>query len=435
MNESKDFKNKKNSIKGTSHGKLLEKPIFKKKSLSVYDSKNFKIELNNFTNNSNNNESFENNNILVNRKLTEKRIADFNMHLSLSRSNTNNLNQDSIFKKISDNTFNYNNENSINYNQNIEESIIDNVYLNKEKESRMKKDNNIKNTDEYETEDEINIPKLLNKSKNTNTQERELFEIAQMSYGGKKVFLFRIRLILMLIDIVILSLSGVISTVLYFEHFSVIRNKNVLTDSNNRVKIMCLLFSSIQVILLILRDSNIRTRENVKFFLNYSENPNVNTILTKSLFFEMFIHILQPYPFLSFHFQLEVMGRTITYSVSMLLYLLCIIRFYYIFLIINQWVVFSTERSKRIIRLLMDKNPLIMIFKSMLKYYGLTTILILFLTMTYLFSLIFKILEDYEYLSTFSEITNCIWYILVTLTKSKYYLSKLDMEILFLYLC
>ena len=132
----------------------------------------------------------------------------------------------------------------------------------------------------------------------------------------------------------------------------------------------------------------------------------------------MFIHILQPYPYLSFHFKLEVMGRTITYSVSMLLYLLCIIRFYYIFLIINQWVVFSTERSKRIIRLLMDKNPLI---KSMLKYYGLTTILILFLTMTYLFSLIFKILEDYEYLSTFSEITNCIWYILVTLTKSKYY--------------
>mmetsp|Transcript_40802 Transcript_40802/g.42613 ORF Transcript_40802/g.42613 Transcript_40802/m.42613 type:complete len:681 (+) Transcript_40802:66-2108(+) len=119
---------------------------------------------------------------------------------------------------------------------------------------------------------------------------------------------------------------------------------------------------------------------------------------------------------------MKVLGNEITYSLNMLLFLLCVLRFYYIYWIITQWVVFSSERSKRIINFLVRENFIVITFKSILKYYGLFSLLLLFLTMTYMFSLVFKILEDFdrENYENFTEIVNCLWYIMVTITTIGY---------------
>ena len=272
--------------------------------------------------------------------------------------------------------------------------------------------------------EDFDIPKIVNKHAPQNSVERDLLFFANLSLDYKKKLLNRIRYILFVIDVTIILLSGVICTVLYLNHFDLVKKNYKMTSSNNKIKIACLLGSFIQITLLILRDTNIRARENIKFFLNYSNKPSINSIVTKTLVAEIIFHILQPYPYLHFDFEIIVMGKKIKYSIDMLLYLLCVSRFYYLYLSINQRTIFSSERSKRIIKFLNSGKTIIVNFKAILKYYGLSSIFLLFLFMTYLWSLIFKVLEDFdlERYKQYNEIVNALWYIINTITTSKFFI-------------
>lgn len=269
---------------------------------------------------------------------------------------------------------------------------------------------------------ELDIPRIVNKNKPKNTVERQLLSYAHLSLMNKKTLLLRIRILLFLIDIFIIMLSGLIATTLYLDHFTMVSNSYKITSDNNKTRIACYIGSILQIVLLILRDSNIRARENIKYFLNYSDAPCVKSIITKGLIAEIFIHLLQPLPFVQYHFKMKVLGFRVTYSINMLLFLLCVLRFYYIYFIITQWMVFSSERSKRIIKFLVNGNPIIITFKAILKYYGLISLFCLFMTLTYLYSLVFKILEDFDRtgFTNFTEIVNCLWYIMITITTSKF---------------
>lgn len=337
----------------------------------------------------NNNNNLHNQHVLAQRQDQEQLYA--------SKSYLKKINASSLKTKPIPYSINENNENAYNPNE-----------------------NNFSNS--AQTLLELDIPRIVNKNKPQNTVERQLLSYAHLSLMNKKTLLLRIRILLFLIDIFIIMLSGLIATTLYLDHFTMVSNLYKITSANNRTRIACYIGSMLQIVLLILRDSNIRARENIKYFLNYSDAPYVKSIITKGLIAEIFIHLLQPLPYVQYHFKMRVLGFRVTYSINMLLFLLCVLRFYYIYFIITQWMVFSSERSKRIIKFLVNGNPIIITFKAILKYYGLISLFCLFMTLTYLYSLVFKILEDFDRtgFTNFTEIVNCLWYIMITITTSKY---------------
>ena len=274
---------------------------------------------------------------------------------------------------------------------------------------------------------EQSIPTGVNENLPSRDVEREFFQYAFISDLDRKHLLIKIRLILFMIDILIVCLSLIIATVLYFDHFSYVHGGYEISTSSNQIRIACVIGSCIQIVLLVIRNKNLRTRELIKFYLNYYNQPVIKDLFNKNLFIEGLMHVLQPYPYLKFDFEIKVLGNDIKYSLNMLLFLLCILRFYYFYSIIDKWIIFSSEQAKRIYKFLVKVNSTIVItIKSILKYFGLFSNFTLFLVMTYLFALKFKVFEDFEPYninikkSPVTEITNCVWYIIVTMTAIGY---------------
>lgn len=271
---------------------------------------------------------------------------------------------------------------------------------------------------------EPNIPIYINEHYPNKQLERNSLRLAFISNNSKTLILKKIRLILALIDFIIILLSFVSATILYFDHFVYIHEGYIIDDNSNQVRFLCLILSIIQIILLIIRNKNIQQREILKYFLNYFNSPVVLKVFNKKLIIESIIHIIQPYPFIKFTFDIVVLGNNITYSLNMLLFLLSLIRFYYLYYIIDKWIIFSSEQAKRIYNFLIKFSDQMMItIKSILKHFGLISIYILFMVMLYMFSLVFKVMEDYDAnkkFPVFTNITNCIWYIIVTMAAIGY---------------
>lgn len=286
---------------------------------------------------------------------------------------------------------------------------------------------------------DLSIPIYLNENEPVNSLEREYYRYAFYSNSSRKLLLKRIMKFLFLIDILVVLISIFVAVLLYFDHFDYITTEFQISDNSNKIRIFGLFCSFIQIVLIIIRNNNIRSREILKYYLNYIQIPSRKKVYTRNLVFEIIIHLLQPYPYIQFRFSIAVLGNIIYYSLNMLLFMLYIVRFYYIYNIFNKWITFSSERAKRIQKFLLNENSFIIIVKSILKYYGLLSNFALFLFFTYLFALGFKVLEHFhpELNSVnFSEIVNCLWYIIVTMTCSKiFYLINIKYKsIYFTYL-
>lgn len=125
---------------------------------------------------------------------------------------------------------------------------------------------------------------------------------------------------------------------------------------------------------------------------------------------------------------MKILGNDITYSIGMILFVLSIIRFAAFVKIFSFWYIFTSERSRRIYNLLNDNYFLNKInwgfsFRVTNKYYNLMCLIPIFMILIYLYALVFKTFEDFDtdgVYTRFNNISNCIWFILVTMTTIGY---------------
>lgn len=85
----------------------------------------------------------------------------------------------------------------------------------------------------------------------------------------------RQRHILLINDILTCAIDIVIVCWLYFDNFDYVENDYQLKDSDNICRIFCLVLSLIVVSLLLLRNYNKQTYENLKYLQNLRSNCNL----------------------------------------------------------------------------------------------------------------------------------------------------------------
>jgi hypothetical protein len=138
--------------------------------------------------------------------------------------------------------------------------------------------------------------------------------------------------------------------------------------------------------------------------------------------------MIQPYPYLNFNWKMKILGNEVTYSIDMILLILSIFRFSEFIKIFSFWYIFTSERSTRIFNLL-NGNYLRkstnwgFSFKVTTKYFNLLSLIPIFMIVIYLYALVFKVVEDFDpegVYTRFNNITNCLWFILVTMTTIGY---------------
>lgn len=144
----------------------------------------------------------------------------------------------------------------------------------------------------------------------------------------------------------------------------------------------------------------------------------------KKLCFELFIHILQPYPNINYHWEMKILGNTVQYSLNMIFFFLCIIRIYSIIKILKLWSMFANEKAKRIFKFFGNKNIDIFFFKTNIKYYGFASVGVIFALIIYIFALFFKVCENYNKKDVygFNYLFNSLWYLIQTMTTSTFFI-------------
>ena len=138
--------------------------------------------------------------------------------------------------------------------------------------------------------------------------------------------------------------------------------------------------------------------------------------------------MLQPYPYLNFHWKMKILGIDVTYSLDMILFIISIFRFSSFITIFSFWYIFTSERSARIFNHFNGKNIKKGLdwgfsFKVTTKYFNLLSLIPIFMIVIYLYGLVFKVVEDFDpegVYTRFNNITNCLWFILVTMTTIGY---------------
>jgi hypothetical protein len=135
---------------------------------------------------------------------------------------------------------------------------------------------------------------------------------------------------------------------------------------------------------------------------------------------EALLHCVQPYPFLEKHWKIVTLGNEVYYSASATLYTFSLIRLYVCVKVIKYFNFYSNEKSKRIFKFFKNKKTNVFLYKGNIKGNGFLTLVFLLAVFLYVFSLIFKVYEDNnpERNSDFAELTNCLWYLVVTVTTS-----------------
>ena len=166
----------------------------------------------------------------------------------------------------------------------------------------------------------------------------------------------------------------------------------------------------------------------IVFYLLTSLLVPFASILDTHFILNLVFHMLQPYPYLNFHWKMKILGNDITYSLDMILFLLSILRFSSFTTIFSFWYIFTSHRSTRIFNHFNGKNINKGIdwgfaFKVTTKYFNLLSLIPIFMIIIYLYGLVFKVVEDFDpdgVYTRFNNITNCLWFILVTMTTIGY---------------
>lgn len=141
---------------------------------------------------------------------------------------------------------------------------------------------------------------------------------------------------------------------------------------------------------------------------------------------EITAHLLQPYPFVQYHFKIITVGQNITYTINILFYFLTLIRVYIVVKFLRYWNLYSKRRSKKIVKLF-DKsaNSDLFMYKANLTKRGFITLCFLGMFVLLMSSLMLKVCEYTHYSeenkdsNKFYYYWNNLWFLIVTMCTSK----------------
>lgn len=154
------------------------------------------------------------------------------------------------------------------------------------------------------------------------------------------------------------------------------------------------------------------------FLANFLKNSKKIKILLS----EIFIHLLQPYPFVKYEWQMKILGSEVTYTINLVLYFLSMFRVYIIVKVVRYWNLYSKVRSKKILKFF-DRysNSDVFSYKANLSQRGFITLTLLAGFTLILFSLLLKAVEYYvnNPQSKFYYYWNSLWLLVVTMCTSK----------------
>lgn len=142
----------------------------------------------------------------------------------------------------------------------------------------------------------------------------------------------------------------------------------------------------------------------------------------RQLFFELLLHLIQPYPNLNVNWKMLILGNEVQYSISMIFYTFCMMRLYIFIKVLKYWSLFTNDNSERIFKFFGNKLVYLFLYKANIKEYSFLALLLIFGFTIYVASLIFKIFEytNPDNKLGFSYFWNCVWYLAVTMTTSTY---------------
>ena len=208
----------------------------------------------------------------------------------------------------------------------------------------------------------------------------------------------------------------------YNDHFIYIDNGLKLNHTENFLRIIFIGISIFTIFLIIWRYSikinTIKLLVELEVKPETALGPKEITSLRRVEIIEIIIHCLQPYPYLSWSFEMEIVGNLVIYSLNMFLYFLSTIRLYYILKVIKNVNLFSTPRSKKILKFYdRHSRPITFLIKSNLEFRGFTTLVFIGACCLIYFSLLLKVLEYFkkDKNNPFNYIPNSIWYLLITM--------------------
>ena len=98
------------------------------------------------------------------------------------------------------------------------------------------------------------------------------------------------------------------------------------------------------------------------------------------------------------------------------------IRLYTLLKALRYWNYYGSEKGLRILKLYKNKFVNIFLYKVIVKVSSYLALGILFLTLLYLSSLLFKVLENFDAhdIYNFANFYNCLWYLISTMTSTGY---------------
>ena len=145
----------------------------------------------------------------------------------------------------------------------------------------------------------------------------------------------------------------------------------------------------------------------------------------------MIIHLIQPYPYLEYHYRTRINGIKIIYSIDMFLFALSLLRLYVFVKTLKKWSNYTNSRGGNILKrywsfgkkIKEDMYLLAFLYKTCIRTIPFISSFVIFLVSIFLFSYIFKIFENYQNSEmgyVFGRFLNCIWYLMQTMTTVGY---------------
>ena len=206
-------------------------------------------------------------------------------------------------------------------------------------------------------------------------------------------------------------------TALYFNHFEYNKHGYKPNNSDNFLRFICLGISMLVVFSLIIRYKVYKEYKNVKYMMSLKASVPSQRIKKLRFTLEILCHIIQPYPYLSCNFEIEILGNNITYSLDMILFSLSIIRLYVLFKIIRVYNPYTNTRSQKINQFFGNKNIWTFLYRTNLKSNSFKTLALIFSIIVLTGAYLFKVYENYqqdEKSSDFGNFFNCLWFIVQT---------------------
>ena len=248
-------------------------------------------------------------------------------------------------------------------------------------------------------------------SKEIKIRNSSLFEkLGECEYNDLLNLYFRYRKRIILIDFIFVYFLDIISVILFSTSYNLLlKNDLKLKKEINLYRIIGLIFSFITITGLTIRRKIYKDLSVIKYILNIKLTYPSNTINFKKLLIECIIHLIQPYPFITYHkiyHRDQESDYTTIYSLDMFLVILSCLRLY----TMTRLVLFSTNyRYIRIWNFYGNKNLYNIIYKKLILdspiIFFILVLTIFLIFSSYFYSLVENI-EEEEYRNT---LYNCLW--------------------------